>query len=80
MLIEKIDDLADRNKILEYKLLSSKASIEPLHMQDTATTIMHSICFSGDVYAQLNQFEHSIDMELEDFQQLEFSYRVSVLG
>ena len=73
MLVDKINDLADKKEKLEYELVSSKASREALRMQNTATTVTNSSCFSGDVYAQLDQFEHSLDRELEDFHQLAYS-------
>ena len=73
MLVDKIDDLADKNEKLKCELVSSKASREAPPIQNTAITVTNSSCFSGDVYAQLDQFEHSIDMELEDFQQLGLS-------
>jgi len=73
MLVDKIDDLADKNEKLKCELVSSKASREASPMQNTATTVANSSCFSGDVYAQLDQFEHSLDRELEDFQQLAYS-------
>ena len=70
MLVVKIDDLADENERLECELVSYKTLFEASPMQDTATIITDSSSFSGDVYAQLDQFEDSLNMELEDFQQL----------
>jgi hypothetical protein len=70
MLTEKINDLADENKKLECELVSNKTLFEASPMQDTSPTITNSFSFSGDVYAQLDQFEDSLDMELEDFQLL----------
>ena len=70
MLVAKIDDLADENERLECELVSYKALFESSPMHDTATTITDSSSFSGDVYEQLDLFEDSLDMELEDFQEL----------
>jgi len=79
MLVAKIDDLADDNEKLECELESYKTLFEASPMQDTATTVTdissaasvtNMSSLSGDVYAQLDQFEDSLDMELEDFQQL----------
>ena len=70
MLVVKIDDLADENERLECELVSYKTLFEASPMQDTATTVTNISSLSGDVYAQLDQFEDSLDMELEDFQQL----------
>jgi len=63
----KIVDLAGKNKQLECELFFSTAKFEASPMQDTVTTVTHSSSFSGDVYAQLDHFEDSLDMELEDF-------------
>jgi len=79
MLVAKIDDLADDNEKLECELESYKTLFEASPTQDTATTVTdissaasvtNMSSLSGDVYAQLDQFEDSLDMELEDFQQL----------
>ena len=70
MLVAEIDDLAVDNEKLECELVSYKTLFEASPMQDTATTVTNISSLSGDVYAQLDQFEDSLDMELEDFQQL----------
>ena len=70
MLVAKIDGLADDNEKLECELASYKTLFEASPMQDTATTVTDISSLSGDVYAQLDAFEDSLDMELEDFQQL----------
>ena len=72
MLVAKMDDLAVDNERLECELVSYKTLFEasPMQDQDTASTVTNISSLSGDVYAQLDQFEDSLDMELEDFQQL----------
>jgi len=74
MLLEKIDDVADENEKLERKLVSWEAWFESLPSQDTATTVT-----SGDVFRQVDQFEHSLDMQLEDSQQLRLLENLSVV-
>jgi len=46
------------------------ASVESSAVQDAETPQRRPRTFSGDVYKQLEQFELSIDLELEEFQRL----------
>jgi len=69
----QMDGLADENELLDCEFLPAKASLDASLMKDTATTDkLRTSSFSGDVYGQLDQFELSLDMELEDFDCLGF--------
>jgi len=66
--------LADKNEQLECEFVPDTVMIEASPIQDTTTTGTRCRSFSGDVYKQLDQFELSIDMELDDFQRLGLLY------
>jgi len=80
MLAVKIGDLAEENEKLESELMSYRTSFEASPMKDTATIFTDSSSLSGDIYAQLDQFEDSLNMELEDLQQLGLFENMSVVA
>ena len=66
--------MTEKNKQLECELFFSKELFdESSSVQDTATIITDSSSssFIGDVDAQSDQYEESIDMELEDLEELD---------
>lgn len=60
-------DLAGMNDHLTRENMSAEAPLG----QTTITNTPRKNSFSGDVYNQLDEFENSLDMELEAFQRLE---------
>jgi hypothetical protein len=71
---EQMVGLADKNEQLGCEFVPDKVLIEASPKQDTTTTDTRPRSFSGDVYKQLDEFELSIDMELDDFQRLGLLY------
>merc|ERR1719362_2003048 len=66
-----MDGLADKNDHLTREEMSAEALLEASPLQQTTiTNTPGKNSFSGDVYNQLDEFEHSLDMELEAFQRL----------
>jgi len=69
---KKIDDHPYEKEERECTAESGEALLDasPRHETNTPVSNCGSFNFSGDVYKQLDQFELSLDMELEDFQEL----------
>jgi len=69
---KKIDDVVYEKEQLECTAESGEALVDasPRHETNTPVSNCGSFNFSGDVYKQLDQFELSLDMELEEFQEL----------
>ena len=70
---ENFDDVADENEQRECTPMPDKVILgaSPRHEPTTPITRCDSFNFSGDVYKQLEQFEVSLDMQLEEFQGLD---------
>jgi hypothetical protein len=66
----QMDGWSDNSEQSECKLMPAVALIESSPIRDTAASETRRRSFSGDVYHQLDQFELSIDVELEEFQRL----------
>ena len=62
--------LAGMSEQSECGSISDMAMIEASPVQDADSPTRRPRSFSGDVYKQLEQFELSIDLELEEFQRL----------
>merc|ERR1711935_1296975 len=62
--------LAGMSEQSECGSIADMAMIEASPVQDADSPTRRPRAFSGDVYKQLEQFELSIDLELEEFQRL----------
>jgi len=69
---KNFDDVADENEQRECTPMPDKVILgaSPRYEPTTPITRCDSFNFSGDVYKQLEQFEVSLDMQLEEFQGL----------
>jgi len=67
---QQMDGVVEENEYSEFESVPAEALLEVSAVQDTGTTTAHRRSFTGNVYNQLNEFELSLDMELEDFQKL----------
>jgi len=67
---EQMAGWSDNSEHSECELMPATVSIEASPTRDASASETRRRSFSGDVYHQLDQFELSIDMELEEFQRL----------
>lgn len=64
-------DWDNENNHLELEVASAEVLLKASPTQEVSFTNTNCQTFSGDVYHQLDEFEQSLDLELEDFQRLE---------
>jgi len=66
----EMDSAVESNECPEFESVPTDALLEVSSVKDTTTTTGPRRTFTGNVYNQLDEFELSLDKELEDFQKL----------
>ena len=79
---EKMDYVSDKKEQFKCALLPDQALLKAAPSHETTTTMTNScsFSFSDDVYGHSDLFEHSLNTELEEFQELGFKGSSSIIA